>query len=63
MPCMVLGLPHVEMIGWVVFIGPNIILAVGEKLLLSAAHRTVRCASLDLTPQVTVGATGFLKGN
>jgi hypothetical protein len=27
----------------VVFIGPNIILAIGEKLLLSVAHRTVRC--------------------
>ena len=38
-----LGLPHLEMIGWVVFIDPNTILAVGEKLLLSAAHRTVRC--------------------
>jgi hypothetical protein len=40
---MLLGLPHLEMIGWVVFIGHNTILAVGEKLLLSAAHQTVRC--------------------
>jgi hypothetical protein len=30
----------------VVFIGPNTILAVGEKLLLSTAHRTVRCPCL-----------------
>jgi hypothetical protein len=35
---MLLGLPHLE----VVFVGPNTILVVGEKLLLSAAHRTVR---------------------
>jgi hypothetical protein len=37
------GLPRVEMAGWGVFIGPNTILAVGEKLLLSAAQRTVWC--------------------
>jgi hypothetical protein len=30
----------------VVFIGPNTILAAGEKSLLSAAHRTVRCPCL-----------------
>jgi hypothetical protein len=29
-----------------VYIGPNSIIAVGEKLLLSAAHRTVRCHCL-----------------
>jgi hypothetical protein len=39
---MLLGLPHLEMVGWRVFIGPNTILAVGEKLLLSATHQTVR---------------------
>jgi hypothetical protein len=39
---MLLGLPHLEMVGWGVFIGLNTILAVGEKLLLSATHRTVR---------------------
>jgi hypothetical protein len=39
---MLLGLPHLEMAVWVVFIFPNKILAVGEKLLLSEAHRTVR---------------------
>jgi hypothetical protein len=40
---MLLGLPHLEMADWGVFIGPNTILAVGEKLLLSTAHWTVRC--------------------
>jgi hypothetical protein len=39
---MLLGLPHLEMSVGVVFTGPNTILAVGEKLLLSMAHRTVR---------------------
>jgi hypothetical protein len=39
---MLLGLPQLEMAGWVVFIDPNTKLAVGEKLLLSAAHRIVR---------------------
>jgi hypothetical protein len=48
----------------VVFIDPNTKLAAGEKLLLSAAHRTVRCPcpvrlAVRLTPQVTVGAAGF----
>jgi hypothetical protein len=38
---MLLGLPHLEMADWVVFIGPNTNLDVGEKLLLSAAHRIV----------------------
>jgi hypothetical protein len=57
--------------GWDVFIASNTKLAVGEKLLLSAAHRTVRwctgqssapCAvrlAVGLTPQVTVGAQAF----
>jgi hypothetical protein len=39
---MLLGLPHLEMPVGVVFIGPNTILVIGEKLLLSAAHQTVR---------------------
>jgi hypothetical protein len=48
----------------VVFIGPNTKLAVGDKLLLSAAHRTVRCPypvrlAVGLTLQVTVGAQAF----
>jgi hypothetical protein len=50
----------------VVFIGPNTILAVGEKLLLSASHQTVRwCTGLavGLTPQVTVGAHDFYTGH
>jgi hypothetical protein len=40
---MSLGLPHLEMTGWGVFIAPNTKLAVGGKLLLSVVHRTVRC--------------------
>jgi hypothetical protein len=39
---MLLGLPHLGMVGWGVFIAPNSKLAVGEKLLLSVEHRTVR---------------------
>jgi hypothetical protein len=39
---MLLGLPHLEKAGWGVFIAPNTKLAIGEKLLLSVAHRTVR---------------------
>jgi hypothetical protein len=51
----------------VVFIGPNTNLAVGEKLLLSAAHRTVQYPypvrlAVGLTPQMTVGAAGFYTG-
>jgi hypothetical protein len=58
----------------VVFIDPNTKLAVGEKLLLSVAHRTVRWGhqtlwspcpvrlAIGLTPQVTVGAAGFYTG-
>jgi hypothetical protein len=50
-----------------VFIAPNTKLAVGEKLLLSVAHRTVRCPcpvrlAVGLTPQVTVGAQAFHTG-
>jgi hypothetical protein len=48
----------------VVFIGPNIILAIGEKLLLSTTHLTVRCPrpvrlAVGLTPQMTVGVHAF----
>jgi hypothetical protein len=48
----------------VVFIGPNTKLAVGDKLLLSAAHWTVRCPCLvrlavGLTLQVIVGVQAF----
>jgi hypothetical protein len=54
-----------------VYIGPNSILAVGEKLQFSAAHRTVRWCTgqrtvaclvrlaIALSEQVTVGAAGF----
>jgi hypothetical protein len=68
---MLLGLPHLQMAGWGVFIAPNTILAVGEKLQFSAAHRTVRWCTrqrtvacpvrlaVALSEQVTVGAAGF----
>jgi hypothetical protein len=68
---MSLGLPHLEMVGWGVFIAPNTNRAVGEKMPLSAAHRTVRwctgqctvacpvCLAVALSEQVTVGAVGF----
>jgi hypothetical protein len=68
---MLLGLPHLEKPVGVVFIDPNIKLAIGEKLLLSTAqrtvrwgHRIVRCPcpvrlAVGLTPQVTVGVAGF----
>jgi hypothetical protein len=68
---MSLGLPHLEMAGWGVFIAPNTNRAVGEKLLLSAAHRTVRWCTgqhtvacpvrlvVALSEQVTVGVAGF----
>jgi hypothetical protein len=68
---MSLGLPHLEMAGWGVFIAPNTNRAVREKLLLSAAHRTVwwctgqrivACPvrlAVALLEQVTVGAAGF----
>jgi hypothetical protein len=68
---MSLGLPHMEMAGWGVFIAPNTNSAVGEKLLLSAAHRTIRWCTgqrtvacpvrlaVALSKQVTVGAAGF----
>jgi hypothetical protein len=58
----------------VVFIDPNTKLAVGEKMLLSVAHRTVRwdhwtvrcpcpvSLAIGLTPQVTVGDAGFYTG-
>jgi hypothetical protein len=62
-----LGLPHLEMAGWGVFIAPNTKLVVGEKLLLSAAHRTVRCPcpmrlAVGLTTQVTIGVACFHNG-
>jgi hypothetical protein len=68
---MSLGLPHMEMADWDVFIAPNTNRAVGEKLLFSAAHRTVRWCTgqrtvacpvrlvIALSKQVTVGAAGF----
>jgi hypothetical protein len=68
---MLLGLPLLGMASWGVFIATNTIVAVGEKLLLSVAHRTVwwctgqrtvQCPvrlAVALPHQVTVGAAGF----
>jgi hypothetical protein len=65
------GLPHLRMAGWGVFIAPNTKLAIGEKLLVSAAHRTVwwctgQCIvhclvrlAIGMTPQATVGSHAF----
>jgi hypothetical protein len=72
---MSLGIPHLGMAGWGVFIAPNTKLAVGEKMLLSVAHRTIRwctrqrtvhypvCQVVGLTPQTTVGAQAFYIGH
>jgi hypothetical protein len=71
---MLLGLPHLEMAGWGGIYRPHTNLTVGEKLLLSAAHRTVRWGhqtvrcpcpvrlAVGLTPQVTVGVVDFYTG-
>jgi hypothetical protein len=68
---MSLGLPHLEMAGWGVFIAPNTNIAIGGKLLLSVVHRTVRWGhrtvrcpcpvrlAVSLSEQVTVGAQTF----
>jgi hypothetical protein len=45
-----------------VFIGPNSIIAVGGKLQLSVAHRTVRCATSHWIYQSTVGAVSICTG-
>jgi hypothetical protein len=71
---MSLGLPHMEMAGWGVFIAPNTKLAVGGKLLLFVVHQTVRCGHrtvrcpvryaypLGLSEQVTVGVQALHTG-
>jgi hypothetical protein len=46
----------------VVFIDPNTKLAIGEKLTLSATLDSLVRLAVGLTPQVTVGATGFHTG-
>jgi hypothetical protein len=68
---MLLGLPHMEMAGWGCIYSPNTNRAVGEKLLLSVSHRTVRWCTgqrtvacpvrlaVAVSEQVTVGAAGF----
>jgi hypothetical protein len=61
---MLLGLPHLGMVGWGVFIASNTKLAVGEKLcsMRQTGHRFVHCPvrlAVGLTPQATVGAQDF----
>jgi hypothetical protein len=41
---MLLGLPHLEVAGWVVFIATHLNVAIGE-VCWRWAHRTVRCAT------------------
>jgi hypothetical protein len=65
---MVLGLPHLGMAGWGVFIAPNTKLAVGEKL-CSVRHTeqcTVHCLvrlAIGLTLQPTFGTQAFYTGH
>jgi hypothetical protein len=49
---MLLGLPHLQMIGWVVFIASPTLLAIGQKAsaFCRRAHRTVRCTPDSLVP-------------
>jgi hypothetical protein len=49
---MLLGLSHLEMAGWGVFIAPNTKLAVGEKLLLL-------CGTPDSPVRLAVGSLGL----
>jgi hypothetical protein len=66
---MLLGLPHLEMVDWVVFIDPNTILVVGEKLLLCGtpdssmeAPDSPERLAIGSDTQVTVGAANFYTG-
>jgi hypothetical protein len=61
---MSLGLPHLKMACWGVFIAPNTDIVVGGKLLLSVVHRTVRCScpvrlAVSLSEHVTIGTQTF----
>jgi hypothetical protein len=60
---MSLGLPHLEMVGWGVFISPNTNIAVGEKLLLlcgtpdsPVVHRTAQCSMSGVPSRCPVRA-------
>jgi hypothetical protein len=53
---MLLGLSHLEMAGWVVFIATNHLVAVGEGC-WRWAHRTVRCATEQALFLVRCAAT------
>jgi hypothetical protein len=53
---MSLGLPHLEMVGWGVFIAPNTKLVVGGKRLLYVVHRTVQCVAPDSPVRLAVGS-------
>jgi hypothetical protein len=59
---MLLRLPHMEMAGWGCIYSPNTNRAVGEKLLLSAAHRTVRWCTGQRTVACTVRLAVTLSG-
>jgi hypothetical protein len=72
---LLLGLPHLGIASWGVFIALNTKLAVGEKLQLSMAQHTVRWCTghctvhcpvslaVGLTPQTTVGVQAFYTGH
>jgi hypothetical protein len=65
---MLLGLTHLGMAGWGVFIAPNTNLAVGEKLcsLRHTGQCTVHCPMrlvVGLTLQPTVGVQAFYTGH
>jgi hypothetical protein len=65
---MLLGLPHLAMAGWGVFIAPNTKLAVGEKLcfLRHTGQCTIHCLVrlvIGLTLHLTVGAHDFYTGH
>jgi hypothetical protein len=61
---MLVGLPHLGMAGWGVFISPNTKLAIGEKLCSRwyTGECTIHCLvrpAVGLTPQATVGSQAF----
>jgi hypothetical protein len=72
---MLLGIPHLGIAGWGCIYSPQHKTSHWKKVVLSAAHRTVRwctgqcivpcpvCLAIGLTPQVTVGAQDFYTGH
>jgi hypothetical protein len=59
---MLLGLSHLEMASWGVFIAPNTKLAIGEKL-CSLRHTGQSGGAIGLTLQPTIGAQTFYTGH